>query len=62
MFSVGVIDLFRRGCPNVLSEIAEMLEIDYVNNTHIVSLQPTMTAINSCIESLRSIGEIFEKI
>nr|BAM20775.1 4-hydroxybutyrate CoA-transferase [Papilio polytes] len=27
-----------------------MLEIDYVNNTHIVSLQPTMTAINSCIE------------
>ncbi|XP_026323025.1 uncharacterized protein LOC113232493 [Hyposmocoma kahamanoa] len=28
----------------------EMLEIDYVNNTHIVSLQPTMTAINSCIE------------
>ncbi|CAH2059638.1 unnamed protein product, partial [Iphiclides podalirius] len=28
----------------------EMLEIDYVNNTHIVSLLPTMTAINSCIE------------
>ncbi|XP_046384402.1 4-hydroxybutyrate coenzyme A transferase [Ischnura elegans] len=28
----------------------EMLEIDYVNNTHVVSLQPRMTAINSCIE------------
>ncbi|XP_049880868.1 4-hydroxybutyrate coenzyme A transferase-like [Pectinophora gossypiella] len=28
----------------------EMLDIDYVNNTHIISLQPTMTAINSCIE------------
>lgn len=27
-----------------------MLEIDYVNNTHIVSLLPKMTAINSCIE------------
>ncbi|KAI8439987.1 hypothetical protein MSG28_001433 [Choristoneura fumiferana] len=41
---------FFKNKPNVLSEIAEMLEIDYVNNTHIVSLQPTMTAINSCIE------------
>ncbi|CAH2265372.1 jg13335 [Pararge aegeria aegeria] len=28
----------------------EMLEIDYVNNTHVVSLLPDMTAINSCIE------------
>ncbi|XP_061379988.1 4-hydroxybutyrate coenzyme A transferase [Danaus plexippus] len=76
MFSVGVIDLVRRGCvtnnkkKNHKGRIVgsflvgnkelydfvdnnpfiEMLEIDYVNNTHIVSLQPTMTAINSCIE------------
>ncbi|XP_075986706.1 succinyl-CoA:acetate/propanoyl-CoA:succinate CoA transferase [Anticarsia gemmatalis] len=28
----------------------EMLEIDYVNNTHVVSLLPCMTAINSCME------------
>lgn len=27
-----------------------MLEIDYVNNTHVISLQPNMTAINSCLE------------
>ncbi|XP_048001785.1 4-hydroxybutyrate coenzyme A transferase isoform X2 [Leguminivora glycinivorella] len=76
MFSVGVIDLFRRGCITNNKKkthrgrivgsflvgnrelydfvdnnpVLEMLEIDYVNNTHIVSLQPTMTAINSCIE------------
>ncbi|KAI8439988.1 hypothetical protein MSG28_001433 [Choristoneura fumiferana] len=55
MFSVGVIDLFRRGCVTnnkaiLAKNLCEMLEIDYVNNTHIVSLQPTMTAINSCIE------------
>lgn len=43
-----------------------MLEIDYVNNTHIVSLLPNMTAINSCIEvdltgqvCADSIGKLF---
>ncbi|XP_053619447.1 4-hydroxybutyrate coenzyme A transferase [Plodia interpunctella] len=76
MFSVGVIDLVKRGCvTNNLKKthkgrivgsflvgnrdlydfvdnnpFVEMLEIDYVNNTHIISLQPNMTAINSCIE------------
>ncbi|XP_047513051.1 4-hydroxybutyrate coenzyme A transferase [Pieris napi] len=76
MFSVGVIDLVKRGCvTNNRKKVhkgrivgsflvgnqelysfvdnnpfIEMLEIDYVNNTHIVSLQPNMTAINSCIE------------
>ncbi|CAH0597794.1 unnamed protein product [Chrysodeixis includens] len=76
MFSIGVIDLVKRGCvtnnkkKNHKGRIVgsfivgnrelydfvdnnpfiEMLEIDYVNNTHIVSLQPKMTAINSCIE------------
>ncbi|KPJ08934.1 4-hydroxybutyrate coenzyme A transferase [Papilio machaon] len=76
MFSVGVIDLVRRGCVTNNKKkthkgrivgsflvgnrelydfvdnnpFIEMLEIDYVNNTHVVSLQPTMTAINSCIE------------
>lgn len=76
MFSVGVIDLVRRGCITNNKKKAhkgrmvgsflvgtrelydfvdnnpfiEMLEIDYVNNTHIVSTQPKMTAINSCIE------------
>ncbi|XP_068625622.1 4-hydroxybutyrate coenzyme A transferase [Battus philenor] len=76
MFSVGVIDLVKRGCVTNNRKkthkgrivgsflvgnrelydfvdnnpFIEMLEIDYVNNTHIVSLQPTMTAINSCIE------------
>lgn len=76
MFSVGVIDLVKRGCVtnnrkkthrgrivgsflNGTRELydfvdnnpfIEMLEIDYVNNTHIVSLLPDMTAINSCIE------------
>ncbi|CAH0401588.1 unnamed protein product [Chilo suppressalis] len=76
MFSVGVIDLVKRGCvtnnrkKNHKGRIVgsflvgtkqlydfvdnnpfiEMLEIDYVNNTHVVSLQPCMTAINSCIE------------
>ncbi|XP_063896209.1 4-hydroxybutyrate coenzyme A transferase [Helicoverpa armigera] len=76
MFSVGVIDLVKRGCITNNEKkfhrgrmvgsflvgnralydfvdnnpFVEMLEIDYVNNTHIVSLQPKMTAINSCIE------------
>lgn len=76
MFSVGVIDLVRRGCvtnnrkkthrgrivgsflngTKALYDfvdnnpLIEMLEVDYVNNTHIISLQPKMTAINSCIE------------
>ncbi|XP_004933631.1 uncharacterized protein LOC114253046 [Bombyx mandarina] len=76
MFSVGVIDLVKRGAvTNNLKKnhkgrivgsflvgnrqlydfvdnnpFIEMLEIDYVNNTHVVSLQPNMTAINSCIE------------
>ncbi|KAJ8709589.1 hypothetical protein PYW08_009593 [Mythimna loreyi] len=76
MFSVGVIDLVKRGCITNNKKkfhkgrmvgsflvgnrelydfvdnnpFIEMLEIDYVNNTHIVSLQPRMTAINSCIE------------
>ncbi|KAL4710810.1 hypothetical protein ACJJTC_010933 [Scirpophaga incertulas] len=76
MFSVGVIDLVKRGCVTNNRKkfhkgrivgsflvgtkqlydfvdnnpFIEMLEIDYVNNTHIVSLQPNMTAINSCIE------------
>lgn len=27
-----------------------MLEVDYVNATHIIAQQPKMTAINSCIE------------
>lgn len=76
MFSVGIIDLVRRGCVTNNKKkmhrgrivgsflvgdrdlydfvdnnpFIEMLEIDYVNNTHVVSLQPSMTAINSCIE------------
>ncbi|KAG6463052.1 hypothetical protein O3G_MSEX013633 [Manduca sexta] len=76
MFSVGVIDLVRRGCVTnnkktfhkgriVASFLVgnqelysfvdnnpfiEMMEVDYVNNTHIISLQPCMTAINSCME------------
>lgn len=76
MFSVGVIDLVKRGCVTNNKKkfhkgrivgsflvgnrelydfvdnnpFIEMLEIDYVNNTHIISLQPTMTAINSCLE------------
>ncbi|KAM3957985.1 succinyl-CoA:acetate/propanoyl-CoA:succinate CoA transferase [Aphomia sociella] len=76
MFSVGLIDLVKRGCVTNNKKkmhkgrivgsflvgnrelydfvdnnpFIEMLEIDYVNNTHIVSLQPNMTAINSCIE------------
>ncbi|KAF9408295.1 hypothetical protein HW555_011964, partial [Spodoptera exigua] len=76
MFSVGVIDLVRRGCITNNKKkthrgrmvgsflvgnkelydfvdnnpFIEMLEIDYVNNTHIISLLPKMTAINSCIE------------
>ncbi|VVD00425.1 unnamed protein product [Leptidea sinapis] len=76
MFSVGVIDLVKRGCITnnmkkthkgriVASFIVgnkelydfvdnnpfiEMMEVDYVNNTHIISLLPKMTAINSCME------------
>ncbi|XP_039760778.1 4-hydroxybutyrate coenzyme A transferase [Pararge aegeria] len=76
MFSVGVIDLVKRGCVTNNRKkfhkgrivgsflvgnkelydfvdnnpFIEMLEIDYVNNTHVVSLLPDMTAINSCIE------------
>ncbi|XP_045506774.1 4-hydroxybutyrate coenzyme A transferase [Colias croceus] len=76
MFSVGVVDLVKRGCVTNNKKkthrgrivgsflvgnrelydfvdnnpFIEMLEIDYVNNTHIVSQLPTMTAINSCIE------------
>ncbi|CAB3223006.1 unnamed protein product [Arctia plantaginis] len=76
MFSIGVIDLVKRGCVTNNKKkhhkgrivgsflvgnralydyvdnnpFIEMLEIDYVNNTHVVSLQPCMTAINSCIE------------
>ncbi|PZC79980.1 hypothetical protein B5X24_HaOG215570 [Helicoverpa armigera] len=76
MFSVGVIDLVKRGCITNNEKkfhrgrmvgsflvgnralydfvdnnpFVEMLEIDYVNNTHIISLLPKMTAINSCIE------------
>ncbi|KAJ8709590.1 hypothetical protein PYW08_009594 [Mythimna loreyi] len=76
MFSIGVIELVKRGCiTNSRKKLnrgrmvgsflignkelynyvhdnpfIEMLEIDYVNNTHIISLMPRMTAINSCIE------------
>ncbi|XP_072935901.1 succinyl-CoA:acetate/propanoyl-CoA:succinate CoA transferase [Epargyreus clarus] len=76
MFSVGVVDLVRRGCVTnnmkkthkgriVASFVVgnkelydfldnnpfvEMMEVDYVNNTHIISLLPCMTAINSCME------------
>ena len=27
-----------------------MMNVDYVNNTHVISQNPKMTAINSCIE------------
>ncbi|XP_041985194.1 4-hydroxybutyrate coenzyme A transferase [Aricia agestis] len=76
MFSIGVIDLVKRGCVTnnmktrhkgriVASFLVgnralydfvdnnpfiEMMEVDYVNNTHIISQQPRMTAINSCME------------
>lgn len=53
------LDFSRKACIVVrrtslfdwsIINFSAMMNVDYVNNTHVISQNPKMTAINSCIE------------